>query len=56
MTNYSVTEQMHRNAIARQKRRARMAAEIATGRALLKALPEAAQKALIAAEIEKAGS
>lgn len=56
MKNYSVTEQMALNAVMRQKRRARMAAEIATGRALLKALPEAAQKALIAAEIEKAGN
>lgn len=56
MTNYSVTEQMARNAVMRQKRRKQMAAEIATGRALLKALPEGVQKALIAAEIEKAGN
>lgn len=56
MTNYSITERMALNAVMRQKRRERMAAEIATGRALLKALPEAAQKALIAAEIEKAGN
>lgn len=53
MNEYTVTGQMARNAEMRQKRRERMAAEIATGRALLKALPSELQNALIASQIEK---